>query len=76
MTLRELPRQRSARIVALRLEPDEVRWLRALGVTEGAAVLVVRAGPFGGPFQVRVGESTAFAIDRAVADRIDVEVAA
>lgn len=34
--------------------------------------MVLRAGPFRGPLQVRVGERTAFAIDRAVAGCIDV----
>ena len=72
MTLGELTPQQPARIVALRLDADEARWLRALGVTEGAAVVVLRAGPFGGPLMVRVGERTAFAIDRAVAAAIDV----
>lgn len=72
MTLRELTLQQPARIVALRLDEDEARWLRALGVAEGAAVVVLREGPLGGPLQVRVGERTAFAIDRAVAGLIDV----
>ena len=72
MTLRELTPQRPARITALRVDPDEARWLRALGVAEGAAVTVLRAAPFRGPLQVRVGERTAVAIDRAVAGLIDV----
>lgn len=72
MTLRELTPLRPAVVVALRLDDDEVRWLRALGLAEGAAVCVLRAGPFRGPLQVRVGERTAFAIDRAVAGCIDV----
>jgi Fe2+ transport system protein FeoA len=76
MTLRELTPLRPAVVVALRLDDDEVRWLRALGLAEGASVCVLRAGPFRGPLQVRVGERTAFAIDRAVADAIDVAPAA
>lgn len=72
MTLRELTPHQTASIVALRVDPVEARWLRALGVAEGAAVMVLRAGPFRGPLQVRVGERTAFAIDRAVAGCIDV----
>ncbi len=73
MTLRELTPRQPARITALRLDADEARWLRALGVAEGARVTVLRAGPFGGPLQVRVGERTAFAIDRGVASAIDVD---
>lgn len=73
MTLRELHPLRPARVVALRLDPDESRWLRALGVAEGAAVEVLRVAPFRGPLMVRVGERTAFAIDRAVAEAIDVD---
>lgn len=73
MTLRELPPHRPARITALRLEATEAQWLRALGLAEGAAVTVLRAGPLRGPLQVRVGERTAFAVDRAVAGSIDVE---
>lgn len=72
MTLGELTPQHPARIVALRLDVDEARWLRALGVVEGAAVAVLRAGPFRGPLQVRVGDRAVFAIDRAVANAIDV----
>lgn len=73
MTLRDLPHHRPARITALRLDADESRWLRALGLSEGAAVTVLRAGPLRGPLQVRVGERTAFAIDGSVAAAIDVE---
>ena len=75
MTLRELTHHQTARIVALRVDPVEARWLRALGVAEGAAVTVLRAGPFRGPLQVRVGERTAFAIDRGLAGSIDVDPA-
>jgi Fe2+ transport system protein FeoA len=73
MTLRELTLLRSARVVGLRLDDVEAAWLRALGVTEGASVQVLRVGPFRGPLQVRVGERTAFAIDRGVAGAIDVD---
>ncbi len=73
MTLRELPHRTAARITALHLDVEESRWLRALGLSEGATVSVLRAGPLGGPLQVRVGERTAFAIDPLVAASIDVE---
>jgi len=73
MTLRELPQRRPARIAALHLDVEESRWLRALGLSEGATVTVLRAGPLRGPLQVRVGERTAFAIDPLVAAAIDVE---
>ncbi len=72
MTLRELTPHHAARILTLRLDDNEARWLRALGVTEGARVTVLRAGPFRGPLQVRVSERTTFAIDRTVAAAIDV----
>ena len=73
MTLRELPHRTAARIVALHLDVEESRWLRALGLSEGAAVTVLRSGPLRGPLQVRVGARTTFAIDPAVAAAIDVE---
>ena len=73
MTLRELPHRQAARIVKVRLDLAETQWLRALGIVEGVAVQVLRAGLFGGPLQVRVGEHAAFAIDRTVAASIDVE---
>ncbi len=73
MTLRELPHRTAARVTALHLDAEESRWLRALGLAEGAAVMVLRAGPLRGPLQVRVGERTAFAIDPVVAASIDVE---
>ncbi len=75
MTLRELPHRHAARILRLNLDASETLWLRALGLAEGAAVEVLRAGLLGGPLQVRVGGHVAFAIDRAVAGAIDVEPA-
>ncbi|TAK23855.1 MAG: ferrous iron transport protein A [Myxococcaceae bacterium] len=72
MTLHDLPLRRRARVVALRVDDDEASWLRVLGLGAGAELVVLRAGPLGGPLQVRVGARTTFAIGRALAARIDV----
>jgi Fe2+ transport system protein FeoA len=37
-----------------------------MGLVEGERVSMLRAAPFGGPYQVRVG-TAAFALDRALA---------
>jgi Fe2+ transport system protein FeoA len=73
MPLTELPVGGEAVIERLDLEESDVAMLRAMGVLEGQAVRLLRIAAFGGPLQVRVGE-TSFALARALASSITVRV--
>lgn len=61
-----------ATIAALRLNEREASWLRAVGLTEGCLVTVLRKAPLSGPLHVRVDEHTELAIDRELALHVDV----
>ncbi len=61
-----------ATIVALRLNEREATWLRAVGLTEGSLVTVLRKAPLSGPLHVRVAEHTELAIDRELALNVEV----
>jgi Fe2+ transport system protein FeoA len=74
-TLDELPLDVPAVLVSLGVEPDHLSMLRGMGIVEGREVRVLRRAAFGGPLQVVVGEVT-FALDRAVAQQLRVEVVA
>jgi ferrous iron transport protein A len=63
MTLENLPRGGSARIVAVewdRLAPEDATRLRALGLDAGAKVAIAHRGVFGGrdPLAVTIGRMT------------------
>lgn len=77
MTLDALPIGRKARIVAVdwtRLDGDEGRRLRALGIEEGARVAVAHRGVFGGtdPIALEIGRMTV-ALRRGHAQAMRVE---
>nr|ALG05338.2 Fe2+ transport system protein A [uncultured bacterium 5H7] len=77
MTLDILPIGRKARIVAVdwtRLDEDEGRRLRALGIDQGARVAVARRGVFGGadPIALEIGRMTV-ALRRGHAAAMQVE---
>jgi Fe2+ transport system protein FeoA len=61
-----------ARVLALGGDAEASRVLRAMGLFEGQRVRVLRRGPFGGPVHVRAESGAEFAVDRAVAEHIDV----
>jgi ferrous iron transport protein A len=63
-----------ATVRALRAAEDELGWLRAIGLFEGQRVTVLRRAPWGGPLHVRVSSGGEFAVDRAIATEIDVDV--
>lgn len=65
------PLARSVRIARLELGGDAA-WLAAVGLAVGDEVTVLRRAPFGGPLHVRTGAGGEFAIDRALAARIEV----
>ncbi|MDX2021965.1 MAG: FeoA family protein [Deltaproteobacteria bacterium] len=64
------------RICGVRMTPDQVAWLAALGLPVGEDVVVLRRAPFGGPLHVRAGSGAEFALDLDCALGIDVVPAA
>jgi ferrous iron transport protein A len=70
-----LPLASMARIVALALDEGEANRVRAVGVYEDEAIVVLRRAPFGGPIHVRTSSGGEFALDRRIAQAITVEVA-
>ena len=77
MTLDALPIGQAARIVAVdwgRLDEDEGRRLRALGIEEGARIAVAHRGLFGGadPIALEIGRMTV-ALRRGHAQAMRVE---
>jgi ferrous iron transport protein A len=80
MTLDTLPIGQRARIIAVdwsRLDGDEGRRLRALGIDEGARIAVAHRGVFGGadPIALEIGRMTV-ALRRGHAEAMQVEVLA
>lgn len=78
MTLEGLERGRRARITKVdwdRLAPDEGKRLRALGIDEGADVMLAHRGVFGGrdPLAVTIGRMT-IAVRRVHAAAMQVEL--
>ncbi len=71
-SLEALPLHTPALIAALRLEPRDATWLRAVGLVEGCSVTVLRKAPWSGPLHVRVADHTELAIDRALALHVEV----
>lgn len=66
----------AARVIAVSLEDDLLRWLAAIGIACGDRVTVLRRAPFGGPIHLRAHTGGEFAVDRALAQRIRVETVA
>ena len=71
MSLARLARGQSAVIARIDVSAADAALLRAMGLVEGERVHMLRAAPFGGPCQVRVG-TAAFALDRALAGLVSV----
>jgi ferrous iron transport protein A len=65
----------SACVRAIRLDASDAEWLRAMGLFEGQRVTLLRRALFGGPLHVRTASGGEFAVDRSLADQIDVEPA-
>jgi ferrous iron transport protein A len=72
MKLLDLPLASTARVVALALDAAAACRLRAVGVFEGEAIMVLRRAPFGGPVHVRTSSGGEFALDRRIALAIEV----
>lgn len=75
-SLEALPLHAPATIAALKLSDREATWLRAVGLTEGCLVTVLRKAPLSGPLHVRVDQHTELAIDRELALHVEVTPAA
>jgi ferrous iron transport protein A len=74
MSLLDLPLSSPARIVALHLDVNAACRVRAVGVFEDEIITVLRRAPFGGPLHVRTSSGGEFALDRRIADAIEVDV--
>jgi Fe2+ transport system protein FeoA len=57
----------TAVVLTLALEDDVAAWLRAVGISEGERVTVLRSALFGGPIHVRTSSGGEFALHRALA---------
>jgi ferrous iron transport protein A len=57
----------TARVIELALDADLAAWLRAVGISEGEGVTVLRRAAFGGPIHVRTSSGGEFALHRALA---------
>lgn len=73
MRLLQLPLASAARVISLQLDEGEARRVRAVGVVEDEAIVVLRRAPFGGPIHVRMSSGGEFALDRRIAEAIEVE---
>jgi ferrous iron transport protein A len=76
MSLLHLPLSSPARVVALKLDSNEACRVRAIGVFEDEIIVVLRRAPFGGPLHVRTSSGGEFALDRLIADAIEVDTSA
>jgi ferrous iron transport protein A len=74
MSLLDLPLASSARVIALKLDEAQASRVRAVGVFEDEAIVVLRRGSFGGPIHVRTSSGGEFALDRSIAGAIEVEM--
>jgi ferrous iron transport protein A len=62
-----IPVGATAHVIELALEADLAAWLRAVGISEGERVTVLRRAAFGGPIHVRTSSGGEFAIHRVLA---------
>jgi Fe2+ transport system protein FeoA len=57
----------TAEVIELVLDADLAAWLRAVGISEGERVTVLRRAVFGGPIHVRTSSGGEFALHRSLA---------
>lgn len=72
MKLLDLPISSAARLAVLDVDAVIARRLRAVGIFEDEAIVVLRRAPFGGPIHVRTSSGGEFALDRRIAAAIEV----
>ncbi len=68
-TLAELTSGESATVDVLELPPEELVLVRAMGLSPGVTVEIGHRGAFGGPIEVRIGD-TSLALGRALAEKV------
>ena len=73
LPLSGLPVGAAGHVATVLLEPREVGWLCAVGISEGTHVTLLRRAPFGGPVHLRTGSGAEFAVDRELAGAVMVE---
>ena len=73
ISLAQLTVGAAGRVAAIVLETREVEWLRAVGISEGTRVTLLRRAPLGGPVHLRTGSGAEFAVDRELARSVMVE---
>jgi ferrous iron transport protein A len=71
-TLDMLPKDTSARIVAIELPPGDAQRLMEMGLVRGTVVSVTRRAPFGGPLELNV-RNTSMSLRKDTASRIRVQ---
>jgi Fe2+ transport system protein FeoA len=57
----------SVLVSELLIESDVAAWLRAVGISEGEQITVLRRAAFGGPIHVRTSSGGEFALHRSLA---------
>ncbi|MDB4934953.1 MAG: hypothetical protein JWP87_1925 [Labilithrix sp.] len=72
MVLADARDGRRVRITSVDLEGEAAAWLGAVGLHEGAELVVLRRAVLGGPLHVRSGGGGEFAVAREVAGLIRV----
>jgi ferrous iron transport protein A len=60
------------RVVAVSQDREVAAWLRAVGLSEGAEVTVLRRAPFGGPIHIRTSDGGEFAVHRDLARSVTI----
>ena len=76
LALSEVALGGAGRVADIALEPEEVGWLRAVGLFEGARITLLRRAPFGGPLHLRTGSGAEFADDRDLARAVMLDLEA
>jgi len=69
-------RLRPVTIERIDLDREAGAWLAAVGLHEGAQVVVLRQAALGGPLHVRTSDGGEFAVAREIASKIRVRPAA
>lgn len=75
MTLASIPFAQEAIVERVELPEAELVWLRAVGLSEGERLQVLRRAPLRGPLQVRTSLGAEFIIDVALAAAVKVRPA-
>jgi Fe2+ transport system protein FeoA len=75
MTLATLSIEEEAIVERVGLPEAEADWLRAVGLSEGEHLWVLRKAPLRGPLHIRTALGGEFAVDRTLAAAVSVKLA-